>query len=259
MLLVVAVLGGFIGSALTLGRVDVSEYQRDVVITGPESVAVPGRMEFSVDEPLPGTTHPDMTVGVASTSVALPRPDCVVSTAAGETVALSSPEFASTLYRDDGDRFTVVASARLSPGDYVVECRVPGEPSQNRSAGVFTVGRTFGPDEFGSLFGPFLWFFGILGLAGFLFVLGVVLLIVGLVLRSRSRRPPALPGGLPGPWGQPVPWGPPQAPWGQPVPPGPPQAPWGQQPGGPPGPPPVPSAPPPRGPDSGWPTPPGQR
>jgi hypothetical protein len=266
-LLALSILGGVVGSALTLGRIDFTAFDRDVVIQGPRSVLVPGRIPFSVDEPLPGT-EADMTVGVATTSAAFPQPACTVSAASGGPVRLSTSSFDNTLVNDVDARYTVIASARLSPGDYVAECRSPGEPSAATGAGEFTVGRTLGSDEVGAFVGPFLGFFGVLGVSGMLFVLGLILLIVGLVMRSRSGRPPTVPyGGQPG-WGQPgQAWNQPTQSWGQPspLPPAPP-GPW-TGPTGPPRPPTAPTGPPtgpppagpPTGPDSGWPTPPGQR
>ena len=267
----VSVLVGVVGTALTVGRIDFSEFDRDIVFKGDPVAQVPGEVSFSVDDPLDMSTDGSMTVGVAirSSSPSAPKPTCSVATAAGGDVPLSSNLFDTELYRDDGVDFTVVGSARLRPSDYVASCSYPGEPSAAPGGTTFTAGRTFGSDEFDDTFGPILGFFGVLGLGGFMFVLGVVLLIVGLVMRSRSNRPPTVPfGGQP--YGGPPPAGPvhpapppgwqPPPPTGPPVgpptgpPAGPPQAPpdWGSPIGAP------PVGPPPDGPGTSWPTPPGR-
>jgi hypothetical protein len=281
-LLVLSVLVGIVGTSLTLGRVDFQEFSRDVVIPGPDAVLIPGRIEFSVDEPL-GSGSGAMTVGVATTSTGVPVPTCTLSTAAGRDIRLSNAGIDDTLVNDTGGRYRVVGRSRLEPGDYVAECRVAGEPSQATRSGEFTVGRTLGADEMGQVLRPFFWFVGVVGVAGLMFVVGLVMLIVGLVMRSRSRRDGV--AGAPAPWAQgwpppagPVPWGPdggsvaqpppgytgpqgypdpPTVPPAAPEPTAPAPAPWTTPPTGPPlGPPP---ASPPTGPDSGWPTQPGRR
>jgi hypothetical protein len=174
---------------------------------------------------------------------------------------------------------------QLEPGDYRATCEYLGEPSQSRG-GNFTVGRTFGSQDFDEFAGPLFGFLGVVALCGLLFITGIVLLIVGLIRGSRSRRQPPGPyGGQPypqTPYGQaPYPQGPypqapyPQGPYGQPPYGQPPVVPTpgptpGQTPepwtGPPPGPwppaPPQPTQPsppqqaPPAGPDGGWPGPP---
>ncbi len=263
-LLAVSVVGGIIGFAVTLGRLNLADFDRDVIINGQEVVAIPGRIAFTVAEPLDDSTDPDMSVGVATTTGTFPTPTCTLVTVGGESIQLTTAMFDTTLYRDSTDQYEVIGFARLTPGEYEARCTVAGEPSQSGPASSFTVGRTFGTEEFDDAVGPVLGFFGVLGVSGLLFVIGTILLIVGLVQRSRSGRPPTTPYG-----GMPAPWGPPQQPWGQPyptqpqgwpppAPPTPPPAPgsgWTQPPTvPPPGPPP---AAPPAGPDAGWPTPPG--
>ena len=212
-LLAVSVVGGIIGFAVTLGRLNLADFDRDVVIDGQEVVAIPGRIAFTVAEPLDDSTDPDMSVGVATTTGTFPTPTCTLVTVGGESIQLTTAMFDTTLYRDSTDQYEVIGFARLTPGEYEARCTVAGEPSQSGPASSFTVGRTFGTEEFDDAVGPVLGFFGVLGVSGLLFVIGTILLIVGLVQRSRSGRPPTTPYG-----GMPAPWGPPQQPWGQPYP-----------------------------------------
>ena len=289
LLIAVSVLVGVVGTGLTVGRIDFSEFDRDIVFKGDPVAQVPGELSFSVDDALDTTTDGSMTVGIAirSSSPTAPRPTCTLATVAGGDVPLSSNLFDTELYRDDGVDFDVVGSARLKPSDYVASCDFPGEPSAAPGGTTFTAGRTLGSDEFDDTFGPILGFFGVLALGGFMFVLGVVLLIVGLVMRSRSNRPPAGPyGGQPyggQPYGRQQPYGgqphggqpygsPPDGPgpvypapppgWQPPPPTGPPVGPpvgppaappdWGPPVGAP------PVGPPPEGQGVSWPTPPGR-
>ena len=279
-LLAVSVLGAVVGVSLALGRLDVSQFERDVVHRGPRTAPVPGTVDFTVDEPLPGTGSggSSMTVGIAVTDATRPEPACTLTTAAGEVVRLSGQPYDADLFNDPDGRYSVIASARVTPGDYVASCAWPGEPSQAPAGGEFTVGRTFGGDDVSGVVGPVLARLGVLGVTGLMFVVGAVLLIVGLVMGRRHgpgtgpglpQWAPAAPA-PPGTWPPPVagppvaappvgpppvgppPVGPPPTwppPTGPSVPPAPPS---------PPGPAPPPAEPAP-GMESGWPRPPGQR
>ena len=101
--------------------------------------------------------------------------------------------------------YTVVSTVRLAPGEYRASCAVDGEPSAS-SGTSFTVGRVFGVADVGEMFGPLLGLLALWGVAGLVFIVGMVLLIVGLVQRSRSKRPPPMIGQYPpGPY-QPGPY-----------------------------------------------------
>ena len=77
-----------------------------------------------------------------------------------------------------------------------------------------------------ALRGVWVWF-GVGAFGGFLLVVGLVMLIVGVTRRGRAKR--AMYGG----WGPPPPqWGPPPQQWGPPPTPGGPPPPWSPPPGG---------------------------
>lgn len=195
--------------------------QTDVAIDGPSDRLVPGTIEFSVLEPLDAADESDMTVGIALSAVPTPVPTCSITDSAGDAVPLSAAGSQDELYDWEGlyYDYDLVSVARLSPGDYSASCGEEGD--RGSATGVsFTVGRALAMDDMFADIGPLFAGLGGMGLAALLFVIGVVLLIIGLVQRSKSKRPPMEPGPYgqpgygPGPYGQPAPYGQP-GPYGQ--------------------------------------------
>ncbi|UDY37751.1 hypothetical protein [Dermatobacter hominis] len=214
-LLALSVIGGIVGLALAGDSFDLEGLERDVVIDGNAVQSIPGSISFSVDERLDGSEDDTMAVGVAVDDRAVGTPDCTVEGADGTPVPLLADPFDATLLNGDPD-FTVVGTARLAPGDYSATCRWPGEPSQSPMLTSFTVGRTLDSEDLNGFVGPVFGFLGTVAVCSLLFLLGLVLLIVGLVQRSRARRPPTGPyGGWPPQWGPPSGYGPPPG-YGQP-------------------------------------------
>ena len=238
-LLGVAIIGGSIGAGIAISRIGLNGSERDVVITGPSEVVAPDTIEFEVTEPLDSDTDPGMNVGVGTEYYEDPL-DCSIVDAAGTD--LSEPAgFDSTLAGDLDYRWEVKVVADLEPGEYSATC-VLTHPDAFSGSLRFTVGRT---DEFNV--GAAFALLGIGGIASLLFIIGTVLLIVGLVQQSRAKRP-----STPWPYGQPPGYGRPPG-YGQPPgygrPPG-----YGQPPGY--GPPAGYGPPPGYGPTpSGWPPP----
>ncbi len=234
-----AVFGGAVVLSIVGRNFDLDDLRRDVVIRGSEDRLVPGTIDFEVLEPLgDSSSSGDMYVGVAIPSGAAPEPECTI-TATDASEVLSAPARSDDVLARNGNARTdtVLAVARLEPGAYTAECLMAGEPSA--ASGVsFTVGRVFRPQEVFDEFGAVIGAIAVVGIAGLLFLLGLVLLIVGFVARSRARKAPQPPyPGFPYPPGQyppgPYPQG--QYPPGQPYPgqapyPGEPQAPYPQPP-----------------------------
>ena len=201
----VAVIGGALLASILGRQIDLEDLNRDVVIEGSADRLVPGTIDFEVLEPL-GSSSGDgeMVVGVAIPTEAAPEPECTI------TATDSSSDLSSRARSDDvlwaagnTSTDTVLVAARLEPGTYQAECTMAGEPSA--ASGVsFTVGRVLRPQEvlqdFGALFGAA----AVVVIAGILFLIGMVLVIVGFVLRSKSRRNPPTPPypGFPYPQGQ---------------------------------------------------------
>lgn len=192
-LVTAALLVATIGYSLTLGRVDVAGLRRDVVLPERSTATVPGELAFRVTEPLRSGESARMRVGVA-VSPDRTRVRCRVSTAAGAEVPVSGPGLASQLVREPQRSFNVVVVADLGPGDYRARCagaegEAGGGPGAGPAAGTaerFTVGRTLASDDVRDVLGPFLWFLVAAAPAAILFVVGTVLLVLGLVRRSRS-------------------------------------------------------------------------
>jgi hypothetical protein len=240
-MIVLSIVGAVASFSLIMSSAGIFDFE-EVAIDGPTDRLVPGTIAFSVLEPLDAAEDGDMTVGIALSAFSTPEPTCRFLESDGTEVATGPPSPQDELLDWDGLYldYDLLSTARLEPGDYEAVCEVEGEPSA--ASGVnFTVGRVVGVDDFTDDLGPVVGGVGGLGVAGLLFVIGVILLIVGLVQRSRSQHPPltgpppGLPGyGQPAPYGQPVPPGPygQPAPYGQPVPPGPygQPAPYGQPP-----------------------------
>jgi hypothetical protein len=213
-----------VATATVASRVDVASLERTVRIDGPDQVIVPGEVRFSVIEPLDDDARAEMDVGIGIARRGGPVPVCTLATADDEEIPTQRPSSETTLLDDPDGRFEVVSVAELPPGDYVARCTVAGEPTQRTDAEM-TVGRTFGFADVGEFFGPIVWFLAGVGVAGLMFLVGVILLIVGLVRGSRSGNEPPGPTLVPQP---PVPLPPPFPP-PPPVPPsspGPPSAGW---------------------------------
>jgi hypothetical protein len=209
-LVALSVVIGTVATASVASRVDVGSLERNVRVEGPDRVIVPGEVRFAVVAPLDDGARAEMDVGIGVARRGGPVPACTLSTAAGEELPTERPLAETTLVDDSEGRFQVVTVAELPPGDYVARCTVAGEPTQRPDAEM-TVGRTFGFGDVEELIGPIVWFLGGVGVAGLLFLVGVILLIVGLVRRSRAARPPAPGGWPPQPVAAPGPWGPTQA------------------------------------------------
>jgi hypothetical protein len=217
-LLLVSFVGGVLGTAVFGARADLGDLQRDVSIDGPTDRLVPGRIPFQVLERLGGDSGGEMTVAIAVSSAASSQLDCTFEDAEGADAGWSDSAFDEELLNARYSDYDVLGTARLGPGSYEAVCEVEGEPSQ--SSGVsFTVGRTFGVQDVSDILGPLLGILAVVVIAGLMFVVGLILLIVGLVQRSRARKTP--PGG---PY-------PPDAYPGSPYPPG--SYPPGQYPGSP--------------------------
>lgn len=185
-LLAVSILGGMAAFTVLASRIDVAGLRRDVVAEGDPTAKVPGELRFRVDRGLSGTDRDTMTVAVAvDERTVLPR--CSMATTSGAPVDLVAPTYGSTSLSGRSS-FTPVVVAELGPGDYAASCSFPGEPSAAPPTTRFTVGRTFGDGDVQHLMGPLLGFLSVAGVAAIMFVLGTILLIVGLVRRSRDRR-----------------------------------------------------------------------
>lgn len=279
----VSVLGGILGTALTLGRLDENSLSRDVVINGAATPAVPGKLNFEVSKALSADSSEsdDLPVGIAVDYATLPIPTCTLADNEGNDIALSRPGAEEQLLRDSGGDLTIVGSAVLPPGSYEARCAQDGDSTGDAT---FTVGRVFGFTDIRGVLAPVLWFLAVGLIAGVMFLVGAILAIIGLVRRSRTRKlaasAPFGPGGGspgvggqfdqhgPGPNGAGMPQGTPDEqqpqepapsltppPWPGPHPPGPPEA--QPRPNGPPtGP---PTGPPPADPQSGWTIPPSKR
>lgn len=206
-LLTVSILGGILGSVLTIGQFDGSELN-DVAIDGAANPAVPGKLNFRVLRPLhsDGAVE-DIRVGVAVDYSTLPVPDCTLQDSEGTPITLSAPSPEERLLSDESGDQKILGSALLQPGSYEAVCSAPGEPST--SDATFTVGRVFGFSDFRGAFAPVLWFLAIGLVAALMFVVGLILLIIGLVRRSKAKRsagPTPFDAG-PGGYGQPSPYG----------------------------------------------------
>ncbi len=191
-LIALSVMVGAIGTAVVSRQINVDDFQRDVVVDGPDSTLIPGTLSFRVAEPLRSDADTAMTVGVAVAGTATPEPECTLDRD-GEPVKLTAASAGSELLRQTTQPYEVIREARLEPGSYELRCELAGEPSSDRGGNV-TVGRVFGTDDAMGLVGPVVIFLLVGALAALLFIIGVILLIVGLVRSSRARRgPPGFP------------------------------------------------------------------
>ena len=237
-----SVLLGMVGTRLTLGQFSTGQLTRDVVINGATNPKVPGKLSFEVPESLNQSSAQDelMHVGVAVEYSQLPAPVCTMSDSSGTKVPLSVSASGEALLGDSSGNFSVLGSAVLAPGEYQALCTRDGEPSSSSAS--FTVGKVFGMDDLTGTFAPFLWFLAVGLFCGLMFLVGVILMIVGLVKRSKAKKsglgltpgagtlaapaagaysqvpPPAsLPASQPPAWPGPHPPGPPEAAQPQPT------------------------------------------
>ncbi len=215
-------------------QIDVAGLQRDVTRVDATDRLVPGSIEFRV--PNDGETGSTMRVGVALSSDVTPAPTCEITTEDGEPVESRLPGVDDELLDLSGrfGDFTPVLVATLEQGRYEASCGAEGEPS-TVSGVSFTVGRVFGTEDVSAVFGGLVGSVGGVLVSALMFILGLVLLIVGLVQRQRAKRstadvgpygptgpytpvpPGGAPPGPPGQYGQPGPYGQPGQ-YGQPGP-----------------------------------------
>ena len=160
---------------------------------------MPGTIDFEILEPLDEGEDASMTVGIALSSNVSPAPACSIEDA-GATPSTRRPIRSGEELLDwDGNYadYELIGSTRLDAGR--VPSGVRGRVESAAASGVsFTVGRVLAVDDVTDQIGPILGIFGAMGIAGLLFVVGIALLIVGLVQRSRSGRSSA-PDSVPRP------------------------------------------------------------
>lgn len=254
-LLAVAMVVGIVGFVLTVGRIDVTEFQRDIVAEDGTDTEIPGAIEFRVFEPLgendDGTGAADLRVGIGVSSGVELDADCTLFDESDERIPLLTPKQNDAFWRDNPEKFSVVGSAKLAPGAYTAECTdgsategsttegstTEGSDGAGRSGGSetpadarFTVGRVAGPEDYATVFTPALWFVFVAAICGLTFLIGLALLVFGLSKRASARRagpqsatvqfPQSPPGAPSQPFDRPAP--PPDA---GPGPSGPPQMP----------------------------------
>lgn len=196
LLLLCSFVGGLLGSALVIRRVDPRRFERDVVVDGRQGPRkVPGSVAFSVSEPLAGRRDDDVMTVAALTRGDGRWPVCtftVVATASGgapSPVETRPPIGGEVYLAEPGADWEVVRTARLGPGEYEASCR-----SVSSGQRTFVVGRVLGEADVRTLAGPILGLVGLIVLAGGAFVLGGILLLAGLVRRSRVQREQAESG-----------------------------------------------------------------
>ncbi len=199
-MIALSVVGGSVAVGLLGSRFDLNNWE-DVAISGAQDRLVPGTIDFEILEPLDEGKDASMTVGIALSSNLSPAPDCSVEDAGGDAMTLAPIRSGEELLDWDGSYgdYELIGSTRLDVGEYRAVCE-GGVESAAASGVSFTVGRILAVDDVTDQIGAVLGIFGAMGIAGLLFVVGITLLIVGLVQRSRSGRTPAP---LPlGPYGQ---------------------------------------------------------
>jgi hypothetical protein len=199
-LLLLSFVGGVVGTAVFGARADFGDLQRDVSIDGATDRLVPGRIPFEVLDRLDDSSGGEMTVAIAASSASAAL-ECSFEDANGDDAGWSDSVFDEELLNTRYSDYQVLGTTRLGPGSYEAVCVVAGEPSTSSGAS-FTVGRTFGVQDATDVLGPLLGILAVVVIAGLMFVVGLILLIVGLVQRSRARKAPptgpAPPGQYPG-------------------------------------------------------------
>ncbi len=197
-LLLLSFVGGVVGTAVFGARADFGDLQRDVSIDGATDRLVPGRIPFEVLDRLDASSGGEMTVAIA-VSAASSQLECSFEDADGDDAGWSDSVFDEELLNTRYSDYQVLGTTRLEPGSYEAVCEVAGEPSASSGAS-FTVGRTFGVQDATDVLGPLLGILAVVVIAGLMFVVGLILLIVGLVQRSRARKAPPTGPSPPGPY-----------------------------------------------------------
>jgi len=143
-----------------------------------------------------GAVHLDKDGLTIYSSVPVPAPPCEAKDSSGADVPLKSPSGSETI-TINGDSWYVVARSvdTVPAGDYSVSCSDDESPATYAAGPRMSVG-AFVLSIFGAI-GSFLVFF----------VLGAVLLTIGIVRNRRRNRPagtfPTQPPGAPGNYSQP--------------------------------------------------------
>jgi hypothetical protein len=187
-LVALSVVVGVAGTALTVGRFDAGQFQRDVVVDGPESALLPGELRFTVAEPLDQGRDASMTVGVAVSPPSAGDPDCELRSDSGDQVPLEAPIAGTEFLRQGREEVRMIRQAEVGPGGYTLTCATTGEPGAGRGGSV-RVGRVFGTDDALGLIGPALGFLAAVAVSVVSFLVGVVLLVIGLVRGRRTADP----------------------------------------------------------------------
>lgn len=197
-MILIAVLGALVGTAILGPSLGFGDLERDIATDGSSDRLVPGTISFSVNESLDDAAEDQMTVGIALSSDASPDPVCTLTDDGGTAIELDPPITNQQLLDPEYTDYVLVGSARLDPGEYEATCEVDGEPSSSSGLS-FAVGRSFGMEDVTGMLRPLAGLLVVLGVAALMFIVGVVLLIVGLVQRSKSKRPPYQAGPYQGP------------------------------------------------------------
>ncbi|MEZ5239845.1 MAG: hypothetical protein R2716_13160 [Microthrixaceae bacterium] len=188
-LMALAVLGVVVVAALVGGSLDLDRLDRDVVTDGPARTDVPGSVGFRVLEDL-GAAGSGMSVGV----LVLPdraevrdAVECSVADSSGEEqdvrTGVASDSFVSPEL--DGRAAPLVVAVDLPPGSYEATCDTTGDTPGDIEA---AVGRVVTAGEVFDFARPAFGLVAAIVLGGFLGLVGLILLVVGLVVGSRAQQ-----------------------------------------------------------------------
>ncbi len=198
-MMAVAVLATIVVIALLGGSVDLDGIDRDVVVTGASEADVPGEVGFKVIEDI-GDPDATMNVGVVVdplTGAVHNATRCRITDSEGDPVDLREGMGSDTYTSEregESDRPLVVAE-RLRPGEYRAVCGFSddpvggdGEPGVERTEVTFGVARVLTTDEVFALAKPVFGIVAAVVVGGFVGLVGLILMIVGLVIGNRSGR-----------------------------------------------------------------------
>ncbi len=214
--MVIAVLGVGVATAIMAGSIKLDQYDRDIVFSGPTDSHVPGRIHFKVIEDISSGSDDDMTVGVAA-SASSAGFKCQISDSSGAEVEERPGSIDDSFISGDidPDWKPVVIAEALPPGEYSAECSETGEPTDGSAPGgdagggdssgdagsapSFTAGRVVTLNEMFDTAKPVFALLAVVGVGGLVGLTGLILLIVGLVIGHRSRQTPPYPPSRMGP------------------------------------------------------------